>query len=118
MTTDVVTVKKQIHVMEAVEILLAHNVTGFPVVNDDGTIAGIISEKDMLGLISDSENASATVEDFLTKDIVSFDVKDDLIEICECLINNHFRRVPIVKDGKLVGVVSRKNLIKYILDPI
>ena len=54
----------------------------------------------------------------MTEDVVSFDVKDDLIEICECLIQNDFRRVPIVADGRLVGIISRKDIIKYILEPI
>ena len=86
--------------------------------NYENEFGGVISEKDILGLLSDLENTSAAVEDFMTEDVVSFDVKDDLIEICECLIQNDFRRVPIVADGRLVGIISRKDIIKYILEPI
>jgi len=50
--------------------------------------------------------------------VVSFEQQEDLIAICECLIMNHFRRVPIVAEGKLAGIISRKDIIKYILEPI
>ncbi len=55
------------------------------------------------------------VKDYLHK---PFTQDEDLIAICECLVQNNFRRVPIVSDGKLVGIISRKDIIKYILEPI
>ena len=118
MTTDVITVERHTPLSRVVEILVDNNITGLPVVNDDGTLAGIISEKDVLSLVYDSEDDSANVEDFMTKDVVSFEQNEDLIAICECLVENNFRRVPIVADGKLVGVISRKDIIKYILEPL
>ena len=118
MTTDVIAVKKQTPISSVIKILVENNITGLPVVNDDMTLAGIISEKDVLGLLSDLEDDSAKVEDFMTKDVVSFEQDEDLIAICECLVQNNFRRVPIVAEGKLVGVISRKDIIKSILEPI
>jgi len=89
-----------------------------PVVNDDMTLVGIITEKDILKLLSVLENDSATVEDFMIKEVVSFDQEEDIIVICECLMKNHFRRIPIISKGKLTGIISRKDIIKYILEPI
>ena len=118
MTTDVITVKRQTPIYEAIEILLENDITGLPVVNDDMMLAGIISEKDVLELLSDLKESGARVEDFMTENVVSFNQDDDLIEVCECLIKSHFRRVPIVAEGKLIGIISRKDIIKYILEPI
>ena len=118
MTTDVITVKRHTPLSMVIEILVDNNITGLPVVNDDGSLAGVISEKDVLSLVYESEDDSAKVEDFMTKDVVSFEQDEDLIAICECLVNNNFRRVPIVADGKLIGVISRKDIIKYILEPL
>jgi CBS domain-containing protein len=118
MTTDVITVARHTPITRVLEIMAEHDVTGLPVVNDDMTLVGIISEKDLLTLISDHRDNSAKAEDFMTEDIVSFDQDDDLIAICECLTNNHFRRVPIVSQGKLVGIVSRRDIIKYMMEPI
>jgi CBS domain-containing protein len=118
MTTDVLFVKRQTPISQTIEILLENNITGLPVVNDDMTLAGIISEKDVLKLLSDWNDDSDKVEDYMTENVTSFDQDEDLIAICECLVKNHFRRVPITAGGKLVGIISRKDVIKYILEPI
>ncbi len=118
MTTDVMAVKRHTPISHVAEILVKNDITGLPVVNDDMTLAGIISEKDVLCLLSDLEDESAKVEDFMTKDVVSFDENEDLIAVCECLVNNNFRRVPIVADGKLVGIISRRDIIRNILEPL
>jgi CBS domain-containing protein len=115
MTTDVITVKRHTPLIRVVEILAENDITGLPVVNDDMTLAGIISEKDVLKLLFETENDAAKVEDFMTKDVVSFDQNEDFIAICECLVNSNFRRVPITAGGKLVGIISRKDIIAYIL---
>ncbi len=118
MTTDVVTVNRQTPVYDAVETLLESGVTGLPVVDDDMTLVGIITEKDVLTLLSGPADECATVDEFMTGNIVSFEIDADLIEICECLTQSNFRRVPIVSQGKLKGVISRKDIIKYIMEPI
>lgn len=118
MTTEVVTVKKQTPIIEVIELLLANNITGLPVVDSQRHLVGLISEKDVLKLLSDPDNDSLTVADFMTENVTAFDVEDNIIAVCESLTNSSFRRVPILKDGKLAGVISRKDLIKYILEPI
>jgi CBS domain-containing protein len=118
MTIDVLAVKGTTPVGDVIEILLSNDITGLPVVHDDMTLAGIITEKDVLNLPSDFEDGSAKVEDFMTKDVVCFDEDADLIAVCKSLIENNFRRVPIVSQGRLVGVISRSDIIKYILEPI
>jgi len=115
MSKGVVYVKRDTEVYEAIRTLEENNVTGLPVVNDDMTIAGIITEKDVLHLLYDTENKCTKVGDFMTKGVVSFNEDDSLIDITECLIENSFRRVPITSGGKLVGIISRKDIISYIL---
>lgn len=118
MTTNIVTVKSDTPIDKALELLVENNITGLPVVDDDRALIGIISEKDMLKLLPGLEDESATVGDYMTKDITCFDQDEDLIAICECLMNNNFRRVPIVSNGKLVGIISRRDIIKYIIEPL
>lgn len=118
MSTDVVSVGRQTPISEVIELLVAEDITGVPVVNEDGTLAGIVTEKDILSLTADVRYASGTAEQYMTRDVVAFDVEDDIIAICECLMTSHFRRVPILSDGKLVGIISRHDIIKYILSPL
>jgi len=115
MKSDVITVKRDTPIYEAIRILVQKNITGLPVVNEDMTLAGIITEKDVLKLLYNIEDKPGDVKDFMTKGIVSFNEGDSLIDITECLIKNNFRRVPIVAQGKLVGIISRKDIIAYIL---
>jgi CBS domain-containing protein len=115
MKTKVMTVKRKTGIYEAINTLVNNNITGLPVVNDDMTVAGIISEKDVLRLLYDMEDKPGNVEDFMTKEVVCFDQEESLIDITEHLINNDFRRVHILKEGKLVGILSRKDVIACIL---
>ena len=115
MTTDVITVMRQTEIYEAIRVLVENNITGLPVVNDDMSLAGVISEKDVLSLLYNIEDKPGKVEDFMTKDPVCFNAEDSLIDITECLIENDFRRVPIVAEGELAGIVTRKDIIAYIL---
>jgi CBS domain-containing protein len=118
MATNVAFVKKDTPIEEALSLLVDKNITGIPVVNDDMSLAGVVTEKDMLRLLREDAPDGGSVEEYMSSQVVSFDVNDDLIAVCECLINNHFRRVPIVSENKLVGIISRRDIIKYILEPI
>lgn len=115
MKADVITVKRQTPIYEAIRTLVENSITGLPVVNDDMSLAGIITEKDVLKLLYNIEDKPGNVEDFMTKGVVGFNEDDSLIDITECLIRNNFRRVPIIAEGKLAGIVSRKDVIAYIL---
>lgn len=124
MRSDVISITRDTSVYEAAKILIEKKFTGLPVVNDDMTLAGMVSEKDilrfvsdlhLLDLICDLEHSGATAEDVMTTSVVSFDEDDDISEICTSLIENNFRRVPILSGGKLTGVISRKDIIAQII---
>ncbi|MHC5060604.1 MAG: CBS domain-containing protein [Planctomycetota bacterium] len=115
MTTDVAYVKKDTPIYDAIDILVTRNITGLPVVNDDMTPAGVISEKDMLKVLYNLEDRSGKVGDFMTTEVVAFDQETSAIEICDCFCDNQFRRVPILADGKLVGIITRRDLISRML---
>lgn len=125
MKSDVVSIHRDTSVYEATKILIEKQFTGLPVVNDDMTLAGIVSEKDilrfvsdlhLLDLICDLEHSGATAEDIMTTRVVSFDEDDDLTTVCRSLIDNNFRRVPILSGGKLTGIISRKDIIGHIME--
>ena len=113
MKTNVLAVEKTTDIYEAIRIMVAHNVTGLPVIDSARMLVGIVTEKDVLRLLYDIEDRPGTVEEYMTRGVVSFDQEEDLLVIAESLKNNDFRRVPILDKGKLVGIVSRKDIIRY-----
>lgn len=116
MTENVVSVKKDTPIYEALELLTKYNITGIPVVREDMILVGVLSEKDVLRLFyAHEDEEEGTVNDFMTQPAVHFDEKESLLDICDCLTNNYFRRVPVTSEGKLVGIISRKDIIDYIL---
>jgi len=116
MTKDAIAVKKDTAIQETIRIMVENNITGLPVVNDKMQLVGVISEKDVMMLLYDVGSRAGKVQDFMTKNVVSFDREDSLAEVCDCLLKNHFRRVPIVAGPKkkLVGIISRKNIVQSI----
>jgi len=117
MTSEVVSARRDMLVEEALELLLGNEVAGIPVVEEDMTLVGIVTEKDLLGLFYGPEDVKEkTVEDFMTQPAVHFDENEGLDEICRCLLEVTFRRVPVTKEGKVVGIVSRPDVLKCILE--
>jgi CBS domain-containing protein len=115
MKCGLITVKRETPIFRVMELLVENNITGIPVIDGDMNLEGIVSEKDILRLVYDPNSRPGTVEDIMTDSVVSFDKDDNLFDICDCLINNHFRRVTILDKGKLVGIVSRADIIVSIL---
>jgi CBS domain-containing protein len=115
MMRDLVTVTPETPVHEAMALLVDRNITGLPVVDAQGRLAGIVSEKDLLRELYNASDKSTLVHEVMTATVTTFRPDDELTDICECLLQNSFRRVPIVEGDKLVGIVSRRDIIKFIL---
>lgn len=119
MTNEVITVARDTPILDAIEILVKHNFTGLPVVNASGELVGIVTEKDLLKHTHDLEMHSSdavehkTVKDIMTEDIARFDINDPLDDLVRCLMDGRFRRVPILSDAKVVGVISRADLMAH-----
>jgi CBS domain-containing protein len=116
MVKEVITVKRDTPIFEAVELLWKNNITGVPVVEDDMTLVGVLTEKDVLRLFyTHEDHKNETVNSFMSQPAVHVDENEPLSEACACLMNYFLRRVPVASKGKVVGIISRPDLIKYIL---
>ncbi len=117
MTKEVINVTKETPIYKAMELMRKNDITGVPVVEEDMTLAGILTEKDVLRLFyADEEEKNKTVKDFMTRPAVHYKENDSLQTICDFMMINYFRRVPVTsKKGPLVGILSRPDVIKYLL---
>jgi CBS domain-containing protein len=116
MNTDVISVRKNDPILDAVQLLVEKNISGLPVVEDDMTLTGILSEKDVVDLFYDHEQAEEkTVADYMTQPAVCFEDNHALLNVCNFLEKNIFRRVPVTSDGKLIGIISIQDILNAVL---
>ncbi|MHC4533909.1 MAG: CBS domain-containing protein [Planctomycetota bacterium] len=116
MTRNVVCIKKNIPVVDAIRLMSKNNITGIPVVEDDMTLVGILSEQDVIRLFHTYEDEkNRTVNEFMTQPAIHFEEEECLLDVCYCLRDNSIRRVPVTSNGKVVGVISRSDILKCIL---
>src|SRR5262245_25439788 len=115
MNTDVKFVRADTPIYDALDILEKEHVSGLPVVDEGGHVVGILTEKDVLELlISKTTDVKNTVGDFMTREVICFQENDNVLDVCKFFIRSNIRRVPIVRDGKLVGIVSRHDMVTLI----
>jgi CBS domain-containing protein len=139
MTTNVITVSPDTSVQEVAKILSERNISGVPVVDAQNRLVGIVSEGDLLHRVetgtdrrtgrrrswwldtvgSDEELARAyvkshgrTTKEVMTSEVTSVGETTELADIANLLETRRIKRVPVVRDGKLVGIVSRANLVR------
>ncbi len=113
MKTGLITVSPDAPLREAMEQIARHHVTGVPVVDDGMNLLGIVTEKDILDSVPDCAALDVPVETFMTKKVVTFSRRASLYDICACLIDHDFHRVPILDGARLVGIVSRSDVLKH-----
>jgi CBS domain-containing protein len=115
MSRKIMTVTEDANIRHVMRLLSENQVTGLPVVSEDMALLGIVTEKDILKeLLYGKDVKSKTAGDLMTADIVSFDEDEDLMTIFRTLVEDNFRRVPILSDGKLTGIISRRDIINFI----
>jgi len=116
MSKDTICVKKNTSIFEAVKVLVENNISSLPVVEDNMTLVGILSEKDAVEVFYESEQAeSKTVNDYMTYPAVYFEENNALVNIGNFLVKNIFRRVPITSQGRLVGIISIQDILNSVL---
>ena len=105
MTRDVVAIERTADVYDAIRMMSDGNITGLPVVDEDGKLVGIVTERDVMGRLLTTQSTEGQVQDCMTTDVISFDVNDSLLDVISTLVEKGFRRVPIVSEGKLAGII-------------
>jgi CBS domain-containing protein len=117
MDTRVHTVRPDTDIMEAVAFLLKKHVTGAPVVDEDRNLLGMLTEKDCLELLTAGVEANAPrgkVESFMETELVTIPPDMDVYYAAGLFLNHSFRRLPVVENGKLVGAITRFDILRVI----
>jgi len=108
MTTDVITVKEQESKQQAARLLSQHRISGLPVVNDDNAVVGVVTEYDVIG------KEGQRVGEIMTRAVISVTPNTELDEVSRILVHERIKRLIVLDQGRLVGIISRADLVKEI----
>ena len=110
---DIVTIGPHATVRELVALLTEHNIGAAVVSSDGATVAGIVSERDVVRRLDGPEGAlDAVVGDIMTSDVQTCEPTSTLDEVRSVMTEGRFRHLPVVDGGRLVGVVSIGDIVK------
>jgi CBS domain-containing protein len=120
MTTSLITFKPDQSVQEVVEAIIKHRISGGPVVNENRELVGIISEGDCLKQLSESRYYNMplqhdNVEKRMATNVETIDANMDVFDAANKFLQSKRRRFPIVENGKLIGQISQKDILKAAL---
>ena len=108
MTTNVITITAQQTKQQAARLLSQHRISGLPVVNDEQVVIGVVSEYDIIS------KQGQTVDEIMTRGVISVTPDTNLDEVSHLLVHERIKRLPVLDQGKLVGIVSRADLVREV----
>jgi len=113
MEEDVVTLHEDDSIDYAIKKMLEANLGGFPIVTEDGRVLGIVSERDFVSLVANVVTGKK-VADFMSRDVVTVKPDTPVEEAARVMISHDFRRVPIVHEGVMIGVITSSDIVQYL----
>ena len=116
MNDRVVGIHPDTSVGKAIEVLTKQHIGGLPVVDDDGAVVGMISELALIDVVFDPRVKDAPVSDYMNPEVHLVHPDDPLSRAAQLFALYSFRRLPVVENGKLVGIVTRRDLMNYALN--
>ena len=115
MNTDIITVDPEETVEEVMGRMIKHGISGLPVVDMSGQLLGIITEFDLLDLVWEPETEKNKVYHYMTCDVRTVDEDDELAAVAELFRELAIRRLLVMRGDEVAGVISRRDLIRYVL---
>ncbi len=118
MSKGIIFVRPDTDIYLAINLLLDHKISGAPVVevNDQSkTLLGMLSAKDCMSILVNGafyDLPAGKVSDYMSTKLVTVDPGKDVFAVAEIFLRHHFRRVPVVENGVLIGIVSRGDVLK------
>jgi CBS domain-containing protein len=114
---NLITFRPDQNIFEVIEVIIDKRISGGPVLDEAGQLVGIISEKDCLRIIVDQgyhnqPYDAPKVADYMTKKVITLSHDSDIVAAAGAFLNSPVRRLPVVRDGVLLGQVSRRDILR------
>jgi len=112
METRVVAAKTNATCTSLAQKMLSGFISGLPVTDDAGHVIGVVTEFDILKVLRNGANLSKTAKDIMSDKPICLEANQSVEEAIELMTRHHIMRIPVVSDGKLVGIVSRTDVLR------
>ena len=115
MSRNVVTLNPDTEILRAAHALISHDSSGAPVLDSHGRLVGILTERDCMHVAMQADYhgiPGGLVEDHMSKNPVSVEPGESILEVARLFINGRFHRYPVVDNGRLIGVISRRDVMR------
>ena len=115
MARTLVTFKPETDVLDAVHVLVKHRIAGAPVVDDEGNLLGMLSEFDCMKVVLTSGyhgEPGGPVSELMVTDVKTVDAGMSIVDLAELFLESGIRRYPVLKDNRLVGQISRRDVLR------
>ncbi len=112
-----ITLHPDMDVLEALRILVQERISGAPVLDQVGNLVGILTERDCMRIALDAGYFSedgGRVANFMRTAVTTVEGHTPLTEVAERFATSHFRRLPVMEQGRLIGIVSRRDVLKQL----
>ena len=116
MTDDVVTIDKNSSIQEAIELLLLQRISGLPVTDNEGQLIGIVTEFALLAIAYDKKVVNDTIGQHMTIDLLTVSPDDPINKVADLCLVHRVRRVPVVENGRLLGLISRRDVLRALYE--
>ncbi|MDZ4655993.1 MAG: CBS domain-containing protein [Bythopirellula sp.] len=116
MTDNVVTIGPNATVQEAIEIVLQQKISGLPVVDANDRLIGIVTEFALLAIAYDEEVRQEKVLKHMTTELITVSPQDPIRKVADLCIMHRVRRVPVIENGRLIGLIARCDVLKGIYE--
>ena len=116
MTESVITIDQNASIQEAIELLLTQRISGLPVVDKQGLLIGIVTEFALLAIAYDHRVREDTIAQHMTTDLHTVEPDDPVNKVADLCLIHRVKRVPVVEEGRLVGSISRRDVLKALYE--
>ena len=118
MAKQLITFQSDTPIETAMESFLEKKISGAPVLDDQGKLVGVLSEKDCMRTLFESSyynNLGGFVREYMSTDLKTINIHDTLSNVADEFIKSRFRRFPVMEGDKLVGQISRRDILRAIV---
>ena len=115
MSQNVITLPADMEILRAAHELIRNDISGAPVLDRHGRLVGILTERDCMRVVMQGDyhgTPAGLVKDFMTENPQSVGPEQSIVTLADLFINGRFRRYPVVDNGRLVGVISRRDVMR------